>query len=108
MRNQGNRKGGAPRGRRESGDNVQEGGKPGRNNFQGQRRFKKHNIGKRDQDRNGRKGGPRNGKRGHDKKNDNRDLDREMRDYWIGQKGNNADVGKYLLRQTLRNWQGRN
>jgi hypothetical protein len=105
MRNQ-NR--GGNRGPQRPGRNEHHnGGKPGRQNAQGDGNFKKHHIGKRDHDGKGRRGGPRDGKGGRDKKADDRDLDRELRDYWIGQKGNNADIGTYGLKQTQRRWQGR-
>ena len=48
---------------------------------------------KRDQKGKGGKGG-RDNKGG---KKDDRDLDRELRDYWIGEKGSKADVGIFVL-----------
>ena len=71
----------------------------GRPNNQGDRKFKRH-IAKRDHDGSNPivKQGPKGTKGGRDKKADDRDLDRELRDYWIGQKGNKADIGTYNLK----------
>lgn len=84
---------------RDNDRNANRPGKPQRGND----RNPKRRIVRRD--RNGkpriiRKGGARRDNR--DKKADDRDLDRELRDYWIGEKGNKADIDKKeVARQKL-------
>ena len=60
--------------------------------------FKKRFI-KRDQPGQGKPGHAKGPKKGHNQKRkpEDRDLDRELRDYWVGTKGSKVDGGNFVL-----------